>query len=515
MKGLSVASCKGKKCLAICHVWLGALVARIAPVNSQPRKIAKRFPRHIREMRKHRVFIFRLFFNIPRKTVAGFLCGVLAAYKSRNILNFFVCLSEFLKFLKLVVKSSLGWHLWVIESSRTPWNELRERRELLFKLTFCCLLLSAFCPLSLSAPVFTSSSSGRFVVMGPESGQNARITRLAEETASQIEDLLKMPIPATRMNPVEIWRPESGLSQEDLVRVVITRIVETRRQAAGLPRMELRIPAWFTFGLAGNLDKGMLARHRQVLSGSGGESGMKTVGEVLGWIHVPEDGHGRQAQCGLVTAWLLSLPGGLEKILSRLTTQEPVSPEWVSRTVVGVESVGAMEGRWQTWRARQDRTIQEFGALSVDLIQDLKDAIPLSGTGTPLIRPDEAIGLRKGHPEVMGLVSLKIQQIRALTMGKAPELVEAGERYCYFYEGLLRGSWGFVLRRRLARAESSLDKLETLTRAREAYLDEFEKEFTSASAESPEDHDAPLRSVLEKSRMELYVDEAERRLDKP
>ena len=86
LKGVPVVPCKGKKCLAICHVWLGELLARSAPVNSQSRKIAKRFSRHIREMRKHRVFILQLFINISRKTVAGFLCGVLAAYKYRNIL---------------------------------------------------------------------------------------------------------------------------------------------------------------------------------------------------------------------------------------------------------------------------------------------------------------------------------------------------------------------------------------------------------------------------------------------
>jgi hypothetical protein len=39
---------------------------------------------------------------ISQNTVAGFLCGVLAAYKSRNI---FLVPSGFLEFLKLVVKS--------------------------------------------------------------------------------------------------------------------------------------------------------------------------------------------------------------------------------------------------------------------------------------------------------------------------------------------------------------------------------------------------------------------------
>ena len=69
MKGLSVASCKGKKCLAICHVWLGALVARIAPVNSQPRKIAKRFFLAHQRNEEAQVFIFRNYSGIQESGV--------------------------------------------------------------------------------------------------------------------------------------------------------------------------------------------------------------------------------------------------------------------------------------------------------------------------------------------------------------------------------------------------------------------------------------------------------------
>jgi len=380
-------------------------------------------------------------------------------------------------------------------------------------LTFYCLLSTAYSPLSTAAPAFTSSSSGRFVVMGPDSAQNVKVTRWAEEEVSHVEDLLRLSIPVTRARPVEIRLPKPGLTQEGLVRIVVTRIVEGRRQEAGLPQAEHEIPEWFTVGLAGNLDKAMLSRHRKVLAGSNRQSGMKSVSEVIGWQQVPEGWHGRQAQCGLVTAWVLSHPGSLEKILNRLAAHESVSPEWVSRIVVGVESVGAMEARWRAWCERQDRIIQDFGGLSVDLIRQLKEALPLTGSGTLSIRPEEAISLRQDHPEVMALVPFKIQQIRAFTAGKAPELVEAGERYCRFYEGLVRGSWGFVLRRHLSSATTALDKLEHLTRAREAYLDEIEKEFAKSSwtAGDPD----RIRSVLDKSRMESYLDEAEKRFDKP
>ncbi len=343
--------------------------------------------------------------------------------------------------------------------------------------------------------------------MGAESLKNAQVTRWAEETASQVEGVLGMPIPVTSMNPVEIRLPVPGLTSEELVRIVVARIVAERRRDAGLARAEIQIPAWFSAGLAGNLDKAMPAYHRQVLAGLGDDVSRTGIREIMGWYSLPEGWHGRQALCSLATAWVLSHPGSLDKLLNRLMTQEPVSPEWLAEAVVGAATVSVMESRWRAWRDRQDRTVQDLGELSLDLIGQLR-ALCVLDSGTRRFDPEEAIDARKQNPVIVTLAHVKIQQIQALTMGKAPELVEVGELYCRFYEGLVKGSWGFVLRRKLDRADSSLDRLESLTRQREAYLDAFEREYEIRASSEPE------RSVLEKSRMESYVDEAERRLDK-
>ncbi|MEI6890525.1 MAG: hypothetical protein WCL03_14755, partial [Bacteroidota bacterium] len=69
MKGLFVAPCKGKKCLAICHVWLDALLARIAPYKQPATKNRQTvFPAHQRN-EEAQVFFFRNYSGIQESGV--------------------------------------------------------------------------------------------------------------------------------------------------------------------------------------------------------------------------------------------------------------------------------------------------------------------------------------------------------------------------------------------------------------------------------------------------------------
>jgi len=107
MKGLSVVPCKGKKCLAICHVWLDALLARIAPYKQPATKNRQTvFPAHQRN-EQAQVFIFQLFFKFPGKPLRDFYAEY-SPHTNTATLNFFVCLPEFLKFLKFRVETGLS-----------------------------------------------------------------------------------------------------------------------------------------------------------------------------------------------------------------------------------------------------------------------------------------------------------------------------------------------------------------------------------------------------------------------
>ena len=416
---------------------------------------------------------------------------------------------------------------------------------------WCFLLSSVLCCLPLAAfPATTISSSGRYRVTGAESSQNTAYTRWAEDVTVGFERLMRVAVPRVRGNAVEIVLDDSksaapvvavtcGFSEglglrrvltlrtvvppdynrmeEGLVRLIMAGLVERQRRVEQLPVVVPEFPQWLMVGLAQNLDKEMLARNRKVAALTGAEEEPISVSEVIGWTQIPEGWYSRQAACGLVTAWLLSFPDAPAKLLERLVAQQPVSMEWLALHLAGSGSgsVSGLEAQWRAWRDRQARAIQEFGGLSVDMIGQLREALVLTDA-TLRLQPGEVIaGRAKSPARVSLLASQKVEQIRVLEMGKAPELVEAGERFCRFYQGVAQGSRTFVLKWRLSRAEANLDHLERLTRERTAYLDAIEKERTIRNQQP--DPAGPEAAVpgLEKSRIESYLDEAEKRFHKP
>ncbi len=432
------------------------------------------------------------------------------------------------------------------------------RRSLLFVVSLLLVGVSG------AIPLVTTSSSGRFRVRGADSAENTEYTRWAEDMATRLERTLGGGIRIPRGLPVEIVlddsRPRSlmtasmaqrggtfsssmegnplkrtliiqrsrsvdnDLLREGLVRLMLAGLVERSRREANLPAMDPHFPQWFIMGLAQNLDPEGLARNRKITATSGLGMDAVMASEVLGWIQLPEGWHSRQAVSGLLVAWILSFPGGGESVLDRVARQEPVTPEWLATKVVGGETVSTMDSLWRAWRQRQGRLIQEFGGLSSDMIGQLRRELPLaipsavSGSKMPhdvLLRPEEVIAARKKNPAAAMMAVGKIERIRIVTLGKAPELMEVGEQFVHFYEGVARGAWASTLKWRLARANAALDRLDQLTRARESYLDEVESEWNSQGLRSNEPVEAMTIPELEKSRIESYLDGAERRFHKP
>lgn len=419
-----------------------------------------------------------------------------------------------------------------------------------FRSALCGLLFVV--PVVLAAPVMTTSASGRFRVTGSDSLENTEYTRWAEDKATQFERLLGSPIPVTRGDVMEIVLEEPGMGygsistscsrqggglkrvmtiprtgsvdydrmQEGFIELVLAGIVERRRAEGGMPAVIPVIPRWLNVGLAQNLDKEQLARNRKMLSATGLDLTTIPVTEVLGWENFPVGWHGQQAVCGILTAWILSLPRSLELIVDRLVRQYAVSPGWLAIAVVNEDSVEGMEARWRAWLQRQTRAVREFGGLSLAFIEQLKGELPMqinSPNGDSLrLGPAEVIVARKKYPSavMMGAVG-RMERLRMVTMGKAPELAQVADQYCRFYQGVACGSWSMVLKWRLRRADAALKQLEDLTRAREAYLDEVEVKFRGKWLGGESQPGVSAVPVLEKSAIESYIDEAEERFQKP
>lgn len=400
--------------------------------------------------------------------------------------------------------------------------------------------------------VMTTSASGRYVVQGPDSTVNVQYTRWAEDVTARLERALGIVVPRAGLAPVMIrvervkaggvgvesrcWHEgalhreltvneaggvDYGRLRERLCELALSGYIADARRQVGQPSpVPPCIPPWFTAGIARNLDRETAGSNRALAASLSGRERELPASEVMRWERLPEGWHGRRALCGLVVGWMLALEGGRAKVIDRLVRQEPLTPEWFAVHGAGVATLPEMDRRWSEWRQRQDRAVMEFGALSVAQLAQLREALDLAlpvqgGDGeVARLRPRDVAEERDRYPLIPALATDKIQRIRALTLGRAPELVAAGEAYVRFYEAVAAGAWTVTVRRRLAAAEAALDRLERLTRAREAYLDLVEKEGR-APAEAPLAPDVRFGSGLEKGPVASYLDAAENRFHEP
>lgn len=397
----------------------------------------------------------------------------------------------------------------------------------------------------------TTSASGRFLVSGPDAAKTTAYTQWAESIADRLERQLGLPLAFSRQAPlhIQLANPGSGteglglqlvsvdgqvqylltvneyapLDYEDLLagwcRLAVAAVLE-RRAGHGVPVD--RVPQWLSVGLAQNLDPAMRLRNRRIVNSWVPRSTRPGVGQVMAWDTLPERWHRTKAVCGMAVAWLASLKPHEQVwpvVLDRLASGEGITADWVAVALAGGKGTVELERAWSQWLERQDRVIQDFGTLSsggldqlrrmteigsAELTSPLEDGREAPLTPRDLIARRKALSVRLAAKE-------RAQQVQALTVGKAPELVEVGAAYARFFEGLSRKESTLRLKWRLYRADRAWDSLQRLTLAREAYLDQVERE-TATPLNTEIRGVAP---VLEKGPLETYVDEVEKRQSRP
>lgn len=400
-------------------------------------------------------------------------------------------------------------------------------------------------------PSVITSSSGRFIVTGPDAIKTSEYTRWAEAMAERLEHRLGVSLAFTRQSPLRIRLASAGaatvgidaqceyreghvlycslavneyvpLDYEELLAVWCRLALVSLADRDGGHRDNLgelpRVPQWLAVGLAQNLDPALCARNRRLMQEAMSQSRQPEVSRVLSWDSLPERWYRMRAVCGMTVLWLDSLkPQGesWRMVLDRLAAGEPVTVGWVATALAGVESGAALETVWSHWLKGQERVVQDLGAVSSVTLNQLREMVevPTSelGDAAPADRvgrlsPIELIPMRESLA-VRLAAEERMQKVQALTIGKAPELIQVGQAYAIFFEGVARGASAWRLRWRLRRAEQSLVALLELTQAREAYVDAFER---AASGR----HTAGMSSppVLDKSRLEAYVDSVEKKV---
>jgi hypothetical protein len=395
-------------------------------------------------------------------------------------------------------------------------------------------------------------------------------TRWAEETLTRLERSLGLNFTFRRREPIEIHlisgrdasvvpeyaaRVNSGFFQrvivvnvalpcdqeildELLCRALITGYVRDRcmgRVDAVMPS----IPEWLTMGIAQNLSPELWRRNRTVVMGWREDSTCPRLMDALNWQRLPAGWPRYRSFCGMMVHWFgavaeVSLLTPLEgksqsmagattdayvRILDQLADEGAVAPVWLASELTLTGTVEGMEKRWQEWLGTQGNIIQSFGEISSDLIERLRGELSLEVLPTgnvamvssTWLTPSEAIERRR-EPGVSLAAGIKAQRIRFLTIGKAEELVKAGEMYAQFFDGVAVDKWSWTLRRNLRGAEKELEALTDLTQKREAYLDAVEREQNERSS-AWRVGESGREPVLDKGRLERYVDAAEKKYD--
>lgn len=414
----------------------------------------------------------------------------------------------------------------------------------------CVVLFFTYLPNSSASTI--NSLSGRFVISGDDSTRNYETARWAEDTSDRFDRLLELAMPPKGHEAIEIvFDPDSvipptveiliatnndalrrrltvkrvplsdqTLMQQGLVHLMLAGLIDLRRREAHFAPVIPSIPAWLVAGLAGGMDRGQVARSRTIVSGMVARGEVYALTNVFEWTSLPEGWHSRQALCVMVTDWLISRPGARSNLLDHLVRQHAMTSESLAG-VIGVSSLSQMEADWLSWLSQQQRLIQEFGTVSLEMIDQLRAEtwlqIPTPRGESVAVRglsPAEVISMRKQPLDITALASRKIAKIQRMTLGAAPEFVEVGEKYVLFYEGIVQGAWGMTLRWRLSRAETALEKLARQTLQRKVYLDDFEKNLKNNTVNGIDSFQEEGKPEFEKSSMESYLDGAEKRFDK-
>lgn len=393
-----------------------------------------------------------------------------------------------------------------------------------------------------ATPLPSVSPSKRFVVSGADAVRQAGYARWADASADRLADLAAVRLPP---GAFEIRLLDSSASGDDQVGAVESRRrlltidrrlaadsdarlsafcgmmvgswVEALRVGRDGARRAVTVPEWLPVGLARNLDAESRTRCRQLVKGWTKKDGRPSASAVLGWEAVPDGWRREGAMCGLFVRWMLAVrSGGLSNVLERLAAGGAVSPEWVAREYGAFRSVAELDLAWDEWMDRQDRIVQEFGALSVSSVEALKaetvvrvESADPDRAGASDYEPDALIDAARKSPALRRAAAERAQRIQEMVLGKAPELLEVSMPYALFFDGVSKGASRFVSSYRLRRADQAYARLISLTRAREAYVDAVERDLAPArGAEGTE-------AVLEKSAIETYVDDAERRWPSP
>jgi hypothetical protein len=414
------------------------------------------------------------------------------------------------------------------------------------------------------------SSSHRFLVTGMTMAENMELAAAADQVSRKIEQSIGRQIPYDRNSSVVItvrrdekkahgrvikaqgW-PDHRLEQK----MVITNIEKVNQEdiLEGLCWLLLNryviilqsrddresklgtVPDWISTGLAQNLFPALRARNGDAVLKLWNQGEGFSLEEVLEWEYLPEGRWSEKSFSAMAVEWLSS-PAAKnpfwEPAFQRLADAKPLSPEWVSSTLLGLNSWRDAEKGWDLWIAHQSEIKRAWGNVTDAQINALRELFTIRpdqlGVSTEQDVP-QALSMKdliryRDEPWCGALIARLKLKVNSLGIAQAVEYQEVVRLYARFLSDLVayrkRGFWYRVFHRspserqlqvELDEADAALGRLEKAVHERASYVDQVENTFSSGAAASVEESfGADLERSFSRSLMQKYVDDVERRL---
>jgi len=424
------------------------------------------------------------------------------------------------------------------------------------KTSFFLALLFAGLATALSAQTIKTvhSPSRRFVIVGTNTTQLIPISRWSDEVAEKAERILRIKMDFRErefrivvdagdryqsgrvqhiagfskgifVQKLLIENPEA-IDWEEVLEVFCSLLLDGQTVAqAKSSRPEVRrvpaVPAWFSTGLAHNLDPALKSRDRRIVMNWGRAGALPPFSSVVKWHVLPD---GRSMEKAISTAaveWLLSLPDSakcIEMLFSRLASGDAVSAEWIATLFPDCRTVEVLDGIWQARLDGERLVIADTGASSALAVEMLKDqlairalelGIPVDTNMSMVIEMKDLVAMKE-KDWLPAFCVTKATQIRLSAGAGSPELLDAVEKYCVFLEALKNRRHDAKLLALLAEADAARQRLETVVMDRKKYVDEIEARHEGREP-GVKAGKVPL-DELERSEIQRYIDRVEKQV---
>ncbi|MEI6971362.1 MAG: hypothetical protein WCL44_07555, partial [bacterium] len=300
-------------------------------------------------------------------------------------------------------------------------------------------------------------------------------------------------------------------------------IAASRKTAAGgrLQPVE-RLPAWLAVGLSHHIDPALKARDRRIFLNCHKTGRVPAIADILKKFSLPSGRSTEKAVCTMAVAWLLGLPdsaGRWERIRDRLAAGETISCDWLLKEVPGCTTVEDLERKWQGRPEDERFVISDPGLLFPDALDAVKEQLVIrqgeygvpADTNMPAVLALKDLIAMKRQEWIQPFCRAKAVGIGIAAVGGSSEVRDVASAYCGFLELLGGAESDSSLNSSLVAADAKLNKLATLVREREDYVDGVERRLAgtnvTVSAVPNESIDSLDRTPLQK-----YIDAVEQRL---